>query len=142
MKLVNGKITAAHILIVDDDKDIREALADGLELPGISLTITTAENAVTAIANAMVTPPDVIILDYNMPMGDGFSVAKEIRSNPRFKNTRIIMLTAKDTQENQWKSVDHDIDAFLGKPFELAEVEAHIYGQLVTIQQGGRRRKI
>lgn len=141
MKTDNGIITAATLLIVDDDRDIRESLAAGLDLPGIKLTIHTAEDAASALVAAGRYRPDVMILDYNMPMGDGFEVANAIRSTPELKYMAIVMLTAQDTPERNWQSVEHDIDAFIGKPFELADIEAHVYSLLTSLQEGGRRGK-
>ncbi len=130
MTIADGKIVSATLLIVDDDKDIRTALAQGLTLYGIELQVYTAHNAVSAIQIARTHKPDVMVIDYGMPMGDGFALAKEIRSISSLTDTKLLMLTAQDTPDKAWESVEYDIDAFMGKPFNMDDVEAHIYSLL------------
>lgn len=141
MIIENGKITAATILVVDDDQEIREALAEGLSLAGVKLTIVTAHNAVTAIQRAKQDKPDVIILDYNMPMGDGFALAEAIRATPSLANTKMIMLTSQDTTAKRWESVEKEIDAFIAKPFNFIDVEAQVFSLLSkTIEQTSTKK--
>lgn len=136
MKVESGQPVSAVVLIVDDDEAIRESLAQAIDIEGVSIVITTAHNAVTGIQAAKDGKPDIVILDYNMPMGNGFAVAEAIRATPTLKHTKIIMLTAQDTPERNWESVDHGIDAFIGKPFDIVDVEAHITSLLVKQAEG------
>lgn len=135
MIIKDGKIVGATILIIDDDKDTRDALAASIMLTGINLGIVTAYNAVTGVQLAIQVTPDVILLDYNMPMGDGFAAAKSLRAIESLRQTKILMLTAHDTADVRWNSVDHEIDAFMGKPFDITDVEAHIFSLLTQIQE-------
>lgn len=135
MIIKDGKIVGATVLIIDDDKDTREALAASIMLVGINLGIVTAHNAVTGVQLAIQVTPDVILLDYNMPMGDGFATAKGLRAVESLRQTKILMLTAHDTADVRWNSVDNEIDAFMGKPFDITDVEAHIFSLLTQIQE-------
>ncbi len=97
-----------------------------MELPGIELAITTAPNAVTGLQIAKKNPPDVIILDLQMPGGSGFDFMSELKADPRLKNVKVLMLTAIDSQANLWESIERDIDDFLSKPFDFNELEARV----------------
>ena len=70
--------------------------------------------------------PDVILMDVMMPDMDGFTVCREIRSNPVTANVPIIMLTALDWVENKVKGFEAGADDYLSKPFETAELVARI----------------
>ena len=139
MKAKDGQIIAARILIVDDDEAIREALSQAITLEGIELDIVTARNAAAGLAAAQAATPDVVILDYNMPMENGFELAAKLRSSEQFKATKLIMLTAQDTPGMSWQSFDHNIDAFLGKPFDLGDIEATVYSLLTQTQEKQRQ---
>lgn len=141
MQVINGKITAATILIVDDDRDIRESLALAINLKGINLSILTAGNATQGLKLATEHKPDIIVLDYNMPLGNGIVLAETIRQTRALKRTKMMMITAQESSKLEWLSVDHDIDAFIRKPFDIVDIEAHIYSLLHTILEGGRRSR-
>ncbi len=125
------KITKAKLLVVDDDPDILSALQMGLAIPGTELEVITAKNGMTGLQLAKKELPDVIVLDLQMPDISGFEVIDELRQDPQLKSTRVIMLTAQDTGYNLWESIDRQFDDFIGKPFELDELEARIYNQLL-----------
>lgn len=120
------KVNKAKILVIDDNRDIRDSIEAGLELSGVELTIAKASNAVMGLQSAKTNPPDVIILDLQMPGGSGFDFMIELKKDPRLKTVNVIMLTAVDSQANLWKSIEHDVDDFLSKPFDLSELEAHV----------------
>lgn len=126
----SGQITTATLLIVDDDRDIREALAQAIHLEGIDLTVVSAADSTEGMRLALEVTPDVIIIDYNMPMVNGFAFADMIRADERLKRTKLIMLTAMDSKSMSWQSVEHHIDVFVGKPFDINDIEAHVYSLL------------
>lgn len=128
-------ITAAKLLVIDDDEDILSALKHGLTLPGIELDVLTASSGLDGLRKAKMEKPDVIILDLQMPDMDGFAVLTEIQADPQLEKTRIIMLTAQDSVKNLWEGLDRQLDDFMGKPFDLGELEARIYNQLLAFHQ-------
>lgn len=135
MIIQNNHIVAADILIVDDDQAILDALCAGLALSGITLNITTAHSADVGYNSALAQIPDVIVIDYNMPLGNGFELANKIRSRSEFKATKLLMLTAQNTHDKAWASIEHRIDAFIGKPFDIEDIEANIFSLLSQIYE-------
>ena len=130
-------IKSACILVVDDDQDILVSLKTGLQLPGIELEILTAEDGLSGLQQAKLHRPDIIILDLQMPDMNGFEVLKEIHADPQLTKTKVIMLTAQDSVQNLWEGIDRQLDDFMGKPFDLGELEARIYNQLLALHNQG-----
>lgn len=109
------------ILVVDDEIKIREvvreyALASGFECD-------EAENGYEAIEKAKSNRYDCIVLDIMMPMLDGFSALREIRKN---SDTSIIMLSARQEEEDKLTSFEIGVDDYVTKPFSPKELMARI----------------
>lgn len=120
----------AVVLVIDDDPDILDSLKANLELPEIDLNVITAENGLNGLLVAKNAHPDVIVLDFQLPDINGFDFMEELRSDQSLSDIKVIMLTAQDTGRNRWESIDIEMDDFMGKPFDLAELEARIYQML------------
>jgi two-component system, OmpR family, alkaline phosphatase synthesis response regulator PhoP len=106
--------TTKSILIADDEPDILEILQYNLTLEGFK--VTTAINGNQAIEKAKLTQPDLIILDIMMPGKTGLEVCKILRSQPAFKNTLIIFLTALSDESTEIKGLETGADDYLTKP--------------------------
>lgn len=116
---------AAHLLIVDDDRRIRELLRRYLTGEGYRVTTAgTATEASTAMRNIAF---DLIVLDVMMPGEDGFSFATKVRgdSGP-IAQVPILMLTAKTEFEERVLGFEIGVDDYLGKPFEPRELSLRI----------------
>lgn len=116
---------AAHLLIVDDDRRIRELLRRYLTGEGYRVTTAgTADEASTAMRNIAF---DLIVLDVMMPGEDGFSFATKVRgdSGP-IAQVPILMLTAKTEFEERVLGFEIGVDDYLGKPFEPRELSLRI----------------
>jgi CheY-like chemotaxis protein len=122
----------AKILVVDDDKDIRDSLQAILESKEYSVTVAASKNEAMEKANAE--KPDLFILDVMMDTWqDGFDMARELKQDPKFKDIPILMLTGvKEKTGVDFKSSAGDadwlpVDGFMEKPIQpdlmLAEVE-------------------
>ncbi len=133
------EITHAKVLVIDDDKNICRVLEHSLELPNIKLDIQSAYNGVSGLQLAKKWQPDIVILDLQMPGITGFDVLEEIRGDQQLAHTKVIMLTAKDSPKNLWEGIDRKLDDFIGKPFDLAELEARIYNQLLAMTEKGKK---
>lgn len=81
----------ARILVADDDKDLLTALK--IRFEQINAEVQTAEDGYNALARAREFMPDLMVLDVNMPAGDGFSVHERLESIPGLEKTRVIYLT-------------------------------------------------
>jgi DNA-binding response OmpR family regulator len=80
---------------------------------------TDGEAALRAISAA---PPDLVLLDVNMPKRNGYEVCEAVRANPAWKEVRIIMLTAKGRDVERQKGLAMGADDYVTKPFSTHEV--------------------
>ena len=116
---------SAKILVVDDEPRNVKILQIQLEARGY--TVLTAGDGMEALELVTDEPPDLILLDINMPRLNGFEVVKRVRAEKETEFIPIIMITAlRDTQENRIKAVEAGADDFIEKPFNSFEVLARI----------------
>ncbi len=103
-----------RILIVDDDRDLRTALNARLRAAGYDTCF--AHDGVSATAAIKNEKPDLIILDIGLPAGDGFVVLERLKDFPDCATTPVIVLSARNPQENERRALDGGAFAFLQKP--------------------------
>ncbi|MGV3538521.1 MAG: response regulator transcription factor [Rufibacter sp.] len=104
------------ILVVDDDPDIVELLQYNLEKEGYQ--VAHAENGQEAIKVAKRTDPDIILLDVMMPVMDGITACRQLREEPRFKDTHILFLTARSEEFSEVAAFEAGADDFIVKPIK------------------------
>ena len=114
------------VLIVEDELDLLDSIAEGLSLLGY--VTDKASDGNTAIDMAFVESYDIIILDVNLPGKDGFEVLKNIRQFN--KEVAIIMLTARSDIEDRVQGLDLGASDYMVKPFALKELDARMRSQL------------
>ncbi|MFP5299252.1 MAG: response regulator transcription factor [Actinomycetota bacterium] len=112
----------AHLLVVDDERPVREALRRALGLQGYEVTL--AVDGVDALDKMGETPPDAIVLDVLMPRMDGLEMTRALRSAG--DTTPVLMLTARDAVSDRVEGLDAGADDYLVKPFALEELLARI----------------
>lgn len=105
---------AKTILIADDEQDILEIISYNLLREGY--LVYTAADGNEALEKARTLEPDMLILDVMMPFKSGVEVCKILRSETRFKNTRILILTALNDESSHIKSLDSGADDYVTKP--------------------------
>jgi DNA-binding response OmpR family regulator len=112
-----------HILIVDDDREIRELVSAYLKKNGLRVTAVADGRQMRAFleANAV----DLIILDIMMPGDDGLVLSRELRAG-RHKATPIVMLTARTDEMDRIIGLEMGADDYLAKPFSARELLARI----------------
>ncbi|KZE63979.1 two-component system response regulator [Fictibacillus phosphorivorans] len=115
----------SRVLIVDDDRDIRNLIAVYLENEGMQTT--QAENAIEALERLEKKDFDLIILDIMMPMMDGIQACMRIREE---RNMPIIMLSAKSEDIDKIQGLASGADDYLSKPFNPLELIARVKSQL------------
>lgn len=120
---------APHLLVVDDDRRIRDLLSRFLS--GEGYRVTTADTATDARAKLKGLSFDLLVLDVMMPGESGFDLAKAIRSE---SNVPILMLTARDAAESRIKGLEMGADDYLSKPFEPRELSLRIANILKRAQ--------
>jgi len=113
------------ILLVDDEPDLVMILKQNLQAEGYNIEV--AYNGVEAIAKVKAKIPDAIVLDVMMPEKDGFAVCSELKSDEKYEDIPIIMLTAvsdhvSSTQYSHAHGMDMEADDYLPKPASPEEV--------------------
>jgi DNA-binding response OmpR family regulator len=108
------------ILVIDDNKDIRENTAEILDLSGYKTFI--AENGKKGVELALKEKPDVIVCDIMMPELDGYGVLHLVRKNESTQNIPFIFLTAKTERTDFRKGMEMGADDYITKPFEDIEL--------------------
>jgi two-component system phosphate regulon response regulator OmpR len=121
---------APHLLVVDDDRRIRDLLSRFLASEGYR--VTTAETAADARAKLSGLSFDMLILDVMMPGESGFDFAEALRGTAN--NVPILMLTARDAAESRIKGLEIGADDYLSKPFEPRELALRIANILKRAQ--------
>jgi DNA-binding response OmpR family regulator len=108
------------ILIVDDDPDLRQALK--LRLRANQYDTVHAVDGYSAIAQAYKEHPNLIILDLGLPAGDGFIVLDRLQQDDKLSSIPVIVLTARDPQATEQRSLHAGAVAFFQKPADNAEL--------------------
>ena len=109
---------APHLLVVDDDRRIRDLLSRFLSSEGYR--VTTADTAADARAKLRSLSFDLLILDVMMPGESGFDFATSMRAAS--DKVPFLMLTARDAAESRIKGLEMGADDYLSKPFEPREL--------------------
>lgn len=112
-----------NVLVIEDNKDIAENVADYLEPLGYSLDF--AADGVSGLHLAVSYDFDVIVLDIMLPGMDGMTVCRKLREEAN-KNTPVIMLTARDQLEDKLQGFEAGADDYLVKPFSVKELEVRL----------------
>ncbi|MFI9625502.1 response regulator [Streptomyces sp. NPDC052042] len=115
-----------RVLVVDDNKVIRQLIRVNLELEGFE--VVTASDGVECLDLVHRVSPDVITLDVVMPRLDGLQTATRLRSDPRTKHLPLAIISACTPHEVD-TGVAAGVDAFLAKPFEPSEL-VRLVGEL------------
>ena len=124
---------ASKILIVDDQHDLSQMMAELLTDAGFDAH--SADNGREALADINANPPDLVLLDVNMPELDGFEVAAILKSDPATATIPIIMVSAQDGRGARLIGLESGAEDFLAKPVDPAELLAKIRNLLLLRQR-------
>ncbi len=117
-------VCRSRILVVDDDPNIRELIAE--TLGGSGYDVLEARDGREALSISEKELPDLIVLDVMMPDLDGMEVCTRLRNDPLTNHIPIVMLTAKGIIEDRIKGIESGADDYITKPFDPLELEARI----------------
>lgn len=112
----------ALLLLVEDDRNLREALAESLVDEGHQ--VRTAATLAEARAALEAAAPDVLLLDVMLPDGDGSTLCREVKR--RQPSVRVLMLTARTLEDDVVRGFDAGADDYVSKPYRLKELLARI----------------
>ena len=125
----------ARILVVEDERPMRIALADILDSEGYR--VLTAADGESGLDQAVRQKPDLILLDVMLPKLDGYAVCSELRRLA--VDAPVLMLTAKGSVHDRVTGLDRGADDYLVKPFPTDELLARVRALL---RRSGRRRRV
>ncbi len=124
-----------RILIVDDEPNIVISLEYLMKREGYEVaTAGDGEAALEALATAA---PDLVILDVMLPKMNGFEVCRRMRADPRWRGTRVLMLTAKGRDTEVQKGLGLGADLYVTKPFSTKELVAQVRQLLASAGSPG-----
>src|SRR5882762_849988 len=114
-----------RVLIVEDEHDIAGLIKHTLERGGDAEAqiVSSGDAALAAVAEQ---PPDLIILDLNLPVVSGLDVCRVLRSRADMPHVPIIMLTARTSEDDRVAGLEHGADDYVTKPFSLRELSARV----------------
>jgi two-component system, OmpR family, KDP operon response regulator KdpE len=118
-------MSSATILVVDDEPQIRRVMRTALTAHGY--TITEARSGEEALEEVRREPPDLVLLDINMPGIGGLQACREIREG---SEVPIIVLTVRSTEKDKVKALDAGADDYVVKPFGMEELLARVRAAL------------
>ena len=127
-----------RILVVDDDRAVRDALRRVLTLAGYE--VECVEDGDAALAAASQLAPDAVVLDIGMPGVDGIEVCRRLRSNSN--RVPILMLTARVDVADRVAGLDAGADDYLPKPFDIEELKARLRALLRRADPDGEREEL
>lgn len=109
-----------RVLLAEDEPHIVESLRFLLGRAGFEVSVRT--DGEEALAAALASPPDVMLLDVMLPGIDGFEALRRLRADPRGRNLPVIILTAKGQRADRETALQSGANVFISKPFSNAEV--------------------
>lgn len=127
---------AETILVVEDDRALREGLAMNFRLRGYR--VLTAADGAAGLAAAFDARPDLVVLDLMLPALDGLEILAELRG--REVDVPVLILSARDRVDDKVRGLGGGADDYLAKPFELPELVARVEA-LLRRRRTARRRE-
>lgn len=112
------------VLVVDDERDIRELLVD--ELTDSGFEAIEAENGAKALDRVYTDRPDIVLLDLMMPVLDGMQVLEVLKSNPNTASLPVVLLTAVSADEGEQRARDLGANHYVTKPWEPGAIQTMI----------------
>ncbi len=130
---MNSAPAKPHVLVVDDDRAVRESLRRSLEFNGYAVSL--ASDGAEALAGMGRVDPDVVVMDVMMPRLDGIEATRALRAAGH--DVPILVLTARDAVGDRVEGLDAGADDYLTKPFALQELLARLRALLRRVVPHG-----
>lgn len=137
----SGKRTAMKsqttVLIVEDNEILREVMRELLQAIHPEWQVVEAENGLEGIKLAQLAQPDVIVLDFNMPVMNGYEMAIKLQQKPETCHIPLILNSSEDSDNPFIVRLRSMCQAVLKKPFSLRDIE-HVFNDIFTQPIGPR----
>ena len=114
-----------RVLVVEDEQELADLIKHTLERAG-DISVEIMARGDEALKGAADRPPELILLDLNLPGLSGLDVCRLLRTRPATKSVPIIMLTARTTESDRVMGLDAGADDYVSKPFSLRELAARV----------------
>lgn len=108
------------ILVIEDNEQNRILMREILEYKGYR--VLEASDGVEGLGIAMEHTPDLIMMDLQMPLMDGFTVMRELRNNPELRNIKIIAVTSLAMKGDREKALEAGFDEYVTKPIDTRKL--------------------
>ena len=112
--------TLPTVMVVDDSLTVRRVTQRLLSREGYQVVL--AKDGVDALEQLQDYPPDVMLVDIEMPRMDGFDLTRNVRNDERYRHIPIIMITSRTAEKHRRHAADLGVDAYLGKPYQEDEL--------------------
>jgi chemosensory pili system protein ChpA (sensor histidine kinase/response regulator) len=112
--------TLPTVMVVDDSLTVRRVTQRLLSREGYQVVL--AKDGVDALEQLQDYPPDVMLVDIEMPRMDGFDLTRNVRNDERFRGLPIIMITSRTAEKHREHALQLGVDAYLGKPYQEDEL--------------------
>lgn len=122
------------LLVADDNRMSRELVRDVFASPDCQ--VVQAANGQEAIERIEAANPDLVLLDLEMPVKDGYAALVEIRKNPRFSGIPVMAVTAKAMRLDRDRILTAGFDACITKPIDVAKLRECVDGLLNSSRKG------
>ncbi|MFA6004509.1 MAG: response regulator [Elusimicrobiota bacterium] len=125
---------AAKVLVIDDEEDYRLIARDVLSSEGLEVRLAGDGAAGLAVLPEFL--PDVVLVDWMMPKMDGENFCRNLRADPRFRAIPVIMLTVRQTADEELEALHFGVDDYITKPFKPEELLARVRAVLRRARAG------
>ncbi|WP_068437936.1 response regulator [Magnetospirillum sp. XM-1] len=127
----------SHCLVIDDSKLIRTIHCSMLTQLG--LTVSEAENGEEALSNCTARMPDLVLVDWNMPVMDGFTFLKALRAMPAGKTPKVVLCTIESDLEHISQALAEGADEYIMKPFDVEILATKLMAAGIALSPRARR---
>ncbi|UPT72558.1 MAG: response regulator [Elusimicrobiota bacterium] len=124
---------ATKVLVIDDEEDYRIIIQEVLKSAGMEVTV--ARDGEEGLRMLKASPAEVVLVDWMMPRMDGEQFCRAMRQEPALKNLPVLMLTVKQTADEELEALHFGVDDFVVKPFKAPELLARVRAALRRAEQ-------
>ena len=126
---------ATQVLVIDDEEDYRIIIAEVLR--GAGMEVRLARDGQEGLLMLKEKPSDMVLVDWMMPKMDGEQFCRAMRAEPALKGLPMLMLTVKQTSDEELEALHFGVDDFVVKPFKAPELLARVRAALRRSEKKG-----